>query len=154
MPGAVEALQRLTDTPWLKIVVTNQSGVGRGYYEEGDVKHFHNYMNESLKQRGASIDSFYYCPHHPEAPRKKYNRECECRKPKPGLLRQAGDDFDIDFTKSVLIGDSERDIQAGTAMGCRTLLLKDGESESSIQTEADKIVPDLATAIESVVSDS
>ena len=109
------------------MVVTNQAGVARGYYTCADVEHLHAYMNEELKKYGAEIDAFYYCPHHPhkgyagEIPELKI--DCDCRKPKPGMLLRAARELHIDLAASYMVGDGENDILAGNSAGCRSILL-------------------------------
>lgn len=90
------------------IVVTNQSGIARGYYIEKDMKKLHIYINELLREYGEHIDAFYFCPHHPDI-----KGECSCRKSKTGLIEQAIIDFDIDVKKSVLFGDKALDLECG-----------------------------------------
>ena len=127
LPGVPQALKQLKDAGYKLIVVTNQAGVARGYYTEEDVKILHQYMNQLLEKEGAEIDAFYYCPHHPhkgykgEVPELKI--ECDCRKPKPGMLLKAADDYNIDLSQSYMIGDGENDIKAGLAAGCKTILV-------------------------------
>lgn len=120
---ATEAIRLLNKSNFKVIVVTNQSGIGRGYYTEEDVQKLHHFMNKELGKYNAWIDKFYYCFHHPEAEIEKYRTNCECKKPNAGLLRQAINDFNIDPSQSFLIGDSLRDIEAGNTVGCGTILI-------------------------------
>ena len=108
------------------IVVTNQSGIARGYYTEGDVCALHQYMNQELTTAGAPILHFYYCPHHQEGIVSQYTKTCNCRKPKPGMILQAMVDYDIDKNRSFLIGDSKRDVEAAHAAGLRGYLFTGG----------------------------
>lgn len=121
LPGSVEGIKLLNMSNWLVIVVTNQSGIARGYYTEEDVRTFHNAMNEELEKYGAWIDAFYFCPHHPKEGIGKYRVSCECRKPRPGLILRAAMDFNVNLSCSWVIGDKETDIMAGKAAGCKTL---------------------------------
>jgi D-glycero-D-manno-heptose 1,7-bisphosphate phosphatase len=116
---AVDAIRRLNGTGYLVVVVTNQSGVGRGFYSEEDVRALHAYVQADLAERGGRIDAFYYCPHAPKA-------ACECRKPLPGMLLQAVQDLDIDRSRSFLIGDKESDLQAAEAANIRAELYQGG----------------------------
>lgn len=117
--GMPELIQKYNNEDYRVIVVTNQAGIAKGYYTETDMHRLHEYMNEQLyRYWGAHIDAFYFCPHHPD-----YTGECECRKPKPGMLLQAIRDFDIDVTQSVLYGDKPSDIQAGELCGIRSILV-------------------------------
>ncbi|GAW94070.1 D-glycero-beta-D-manno-heptose 1,7-bisphosphate 7-phosphatase [Calderihabitans maritimus] len=124
--GAPEAVKEMNDRGWLVFVVTNQSGVARGYYSEEDVGRLHRWMNEELKRRGAHIDAFYYCPHHPEVGRGIYRRQCLCRKPAPGLLQRALAEWPVDGERSLLIGDTPADVAAARAAGIRGLLFPGG----------------------------
>ena len=120
---AIEALRLLKSHGYKLIVVTNQSGVARGFYKESDIIRLHAYINQRLKQEGADIDHFYYCPHHPEAAVTAYRQVCSCRKPEPGLLLRAAAEHPIDMASSYCIGDKCRDVIAGKRAGCRTLLI-------------------------------
>lgn len=123
LPGVPEALRILKKQGFLLIVVTNQSGIARGFLDEARLKMIHSTIRTKLGQKGTDIDAIYYCPHLPNAPIREYAVSCDCRKPKPGLLLQASRDYDIDLTRSFLIGDSETDILAGKAAGCITILI-------------------------------
>ncbi len=115
--GAAEAVRLLNTAGYLVIVVTNQSGVARGFYDETAVKELHAYMREELAHNGARVDAFYYCPHHPEGTVAAYAVACRCRKPGIGLLERAARDFAIDRARSVLIGDTDADMEAARAFG-------------------------------------
>ena len=124
--GAVEAIRHCNDKGWLVIVVTNQSGVARGYYTEADVERLHAWMNEDLQKHGAHIDAFYYCPHHPHGSVPEYTKDCTCRKPKPGLVLQAIEEHHIDPAASVLIGDGDRDVECAERAGVRGVKYEGG----------------------------
>jgi D-glycero-D-manno-heptose 1,7-bisphosphate phosphatase len=126
IPGAPAAIRLLNEAGFLVIVVTNQSGVGRGYYDEAAVRRLHRFMDEELGRYGASVDAYYFCPHHPRHGIGDYLRECGCRKPLPGMLHEAAGDFPIDLAASFIIGDKIADIEAGLAAGCRPLLVRTG----------------------------
>lgn len=100
-------------------VITNQAGIGRGYYTEDEFYALNDYMIQQFQMRGLQIDKIYYCPHHPTEGLGRYLQECLCRKPKPGMILQASSEFDIDLHCSVLIGDKESDILAGKSAGVR-----------------------------------
>jgi len=117
--GAPEAVRLLNEAGYYVIVVTNQSGVARGYFDEGAVLRFHAHMRERLAEHGARIDAFYYCPHHPRGTVKEFAIACTCRKPLPGLLEQATGDWPIDLSKSFLIGDRDHDVAAAEAFHIR-----------------------------------
>lgn len=127
MPGAREAVRWCNDHGYLAIVVTNQSGVARGYFDEAAVQALHQWMQGELARAGAHIDAFYYCPHHPGHGVEPYRVECDCRKPKPGMVTAALAEWGIDPAASLLIGDKPRDIAAGEAAGVRSVLYSDGD---------------------------
>lgn len=120
--GAKEALKLAHDAGYELIVVTNQSGVARGYYKETDVQILHDFMGNELFKAGAPILHFYYCPHHKDGTIERYAVDCNCRKPKPGMILQAIKDFDVDVEHSLLIGDSQRDVDAAEAAGVKGYL--------------------------------
>ena len=123
IPGAIDAITALKKAGFLVIVITNQAGIARGYYDEADMTNLHTRINEELKAHGSAIDGFYHCPHHPEF---GAVRECECRKPMPGLIYKASQDFDIDLARSWLIGDKASDIHAGLTAGIKSILVLTG----------------------------
>lgn len=126
IPNAPAAIRLLNETGWKTIVVTNQSGVARGLYEESLVEEVHRRINDALKETGAVIDGFYYCPHHPEEGRPPYRQACSCRKPAAGMLFQAVRDFNIELETSYMIGDTARDMEAAAAAGVKGILVKTG----------------------------
>lgn len=130
--GAPEAVRLLNEAGLAVIVITNQSGVARGFFGEADVKQLHLHMQEQLRARGAHVDAFYYCPHHPQGTVAPYAVACDCRKPKPGLLEQAARDFAIDRKRSFLIGDKDDDIAAAQAFGTRGIKF-DAKTQSLVE---------------------
>lgn len=120
------AIRMLREKGYKIVVVTNQAGVARGYYSEADVKKLHCYMNEKLRQQGAEIDRFFYCPHHPEHGIGSYKIECCCRKPGTGMFEMAEQYFEVDKAHSWMIGDKLIDIEAGKNYGVRTILVGTG----------------------------
>lgn len=126
MEDAPQAIRWANQKGFLVIVVTNQSGVARGYFTEDDVLRLHEWMNEDLARAGAHIDAFYYCPHLPNGRVDAYAKECNCRKPKPGLIERACVDFDIDKEASIMIGDKPRDVECAEAAGVRGALYEGG----------------------------
>ena len=123
---APEAIKWLHDQGYLVIVVTNQSGIGRGLYSESDFLTFTEWIGDQLAALGTGIDATYYCPHHPTDGQGPYRRDCECRKPRPGLLLAACDDWPIDKTRSFAAGDSLRDLEAAHAAGVRAFQFEGG----------------------------
>lgn len=126
IPGSAEAIKLLNGNDFLVIVVTNQSGVAKGYFTEMDVTLFNESMEEKLREYGSYIDAIYYCPHHIEAKIEKYKINCDCRKPKPGMLKEAEKRFDIDLRQSFIIGDRLSDIDAGKCIGCKAIMVLTG----------------------------
>lgn len=119
IPGAAAAVRLLNDAGYYVIVVTNQSGVARGYYSEEAVKQFNVHLQDVLAAEGAHVDAFYYCPHHPDGAIKELAIRCRCRKPEPGMLEQAARDWPIDRDRSFLIGDKDDDLAAAAAFHIR-----------------------------------
>lgn len=122
MSGAIEAIKWFNNQGYWVFVVTNQSGIARGYYTDQDVVVLHAYMQEELQKCGAHIDQFYYCPHHVGGKVPEYTRECQCRKPKAGMLLQAMQEWSVDLNKSLMIGDKQSDIEAAQAAGIQGYL--------------------------------
>lgn len=139
IPGAPEAIRLLKEAGFLVIVVTNQSGIGRGYYDEAAVHRLHRYMDGELANFGTAVDAYYLCPHHPLHGIGDYRLECGCRKPLPGMLLEAAGDFEIDLAASFLIGDKAADMEAGLAAGCRPLLVRTGYGEKDALLLKDKV---------------
>lgn len=117
-------LRLLKERGYLLVVVTNQSGVARGMLTEKKLRSIHDYFRKLLAEQHVYLDGLYYCPFHPEAPVEKYRLDSDLRKPRPGMLLQAAAELDIDLSASWMIGDDDRDIRAGAAAGCRTILLE------------------------------
>lgn len=128
IPGAREAVAAFNRAGWLVIVVTNQSGVGRGYYAEDDVHALHARMQEDLAAAGARIDAFYHAPQHPEAPVEAYRHpDPPLRKPNPGMILRALEDWPIDREASLLVGDKGSDLEAAQRAGVRGVLFAGGD---------------------------
>jgi D-glycero-D-manno-heptose 1,7-bisphosphate phosphatase len=123
LPGISEALVQLGQLGYKLIVVTNQSGVARGITTEQTLKEIHEHLERLLERNGVKLDGIYYCPYHPDGNVKKYRRESDLRKPNPGMLLLASKQMDIDLTQSWMVGNSYRDIAAGSRAGCKTILL-------------------------------
>jgi D-glycero-D-manno-heptose 1,7-bisphosphate phosphatase len=130
--GAPEAVRLLNEAGLPVIVITNQSGVARGYFGEADVARFHAHMQDELRAHGAHIDAFYHCPHHPQGKVAQFAVDCDCRKPKPGMLERAARDFVIDRARSFLIGDKEDDVSAAQAFGARGIRF-DAKTQSLVE---------------------
>lgn len=121
--GATESLAQLRKMGFLLVIVTNQSGVARGFVTEEGLEKIHKKLKKMLAEDGALVDGLYYCPYHPEGTVEEYTQESDLRKPSPGMLLQAAEELDIDLSQSWMIGDSYRDVKAGKAAGCHTILV-------------------------------
>lgn len=145
--GVAEAIRKINESGYLAIIVTNQPVIARGEVSFEELEEIHNKMETLLGEKGAYLDAIYYCPHHPhkgyEGERFELKIDCNCRKPKPGMLLKASEDFNIDLSQSWMIGDSENDVKAGINAGCKTVLLSDGD-ESYGQTETVKSLNEFA----------
>lgn len=123
--GITDAISRYNQDGYLVVVVSNQAGVARGYYSESDVVALHEYADSLLLKFNARVDKWYYCPHHPEFGIGKYKTDCNCRKPKTGMLEQAIAEFDIDIKQSLLVGDKPWDMECGEKIGIRSIYVDD-----------------------------
>lgn len=155
IPGAPEAIKRLKDAGFLVIVVSNQSGVGRGYFDEQAVERLHRYLQSELAGHNTLIDAFYFCPHHPEKGIGNYKIVCDCRKGAPGMLLQAAIDYNIDLSRSFMVGDKLADIEAAENAGCQPILILTGygqrEKQKMIKDKVD-VCPDLAAAVKAILT--
>lgn len=132
IPGSVEAIKTLNRNNFKVIVVTNQAGVAYGYYTEEDMILFNKLMKEELESQGVHIDGIYYCCHGPTA-------NCDCRKPRSGMLLRAASDFNISLKKSWMIGDKKSDIDTGKTVGCMTVLVLTGHGTRELENYDDYI---------------
>jgi D-glycero-D-manno-heptose 1,7-bisphosphate phosphatase len=126
--GVGKAIKLLNNAGLKVVVVTNQAGVARGYFTEEMLIKIHQKMERELSKEGAFLDAIYYCPHHPDV-------SCYCRKPNPGMLKQAAHDLDIDLKESYVIGDKMTDLVPGIKMGCKTILVLTGRGKSVKKNE-------------------
>ncbi len=131
LPGAIEGLKILQDAGYLLIIVTNQSGIARGYYTEEQYRQLNCYMLSELGKQGVYIKDVFYCPHHPQATVELYRKNCNCRKPQLGLYYEAVEKWGIDLSKSWAIGDKERDCSICLSTKCRGILLSDDTTIAS-----------------------
>lgn len=136
IPGTAEALKCINSSEYLAIVITNQPVIARGECSVQELEEIHNKLETLLGKEGAYIDALYYCPHHPdkgfEGERPEYKIECGCRKPKPGMLLKAAEDYNIDLSQSIMIGDGKNDMEAGKAAGCQTILVDEQNTLLSV----------------------
>lgn len=136
LPGVVEAIKAINASGFLAIVVTNQPVIARGEVTYDQLQEIHNKMETLLGAEGAYLDAIYFCPHHPhkgyEGEMPELKIDCDCRKPKPGMLIKAAEEYNIDLSQSWMVGDGENDIEAGKASGCRTALIGDNDYNQDI----------------------
>ena len=137
--GASEAITRINDSGYLAIIITNQPIIARGEVTEEGLEIIHNKLETLLGNKHAYLDAIYYCPHHPDGgfkgERAELKIDCKCRKPKPGLILKAAKDFNIDLSKSFMIGDSSNDIIAGSAAGCKTCLISKNSKSKGLSPD-------------------
>ncbi len=129
-PYAIEAVRLLRRAGYLAVVVTNQAGVAKGIFPESFVAEGRRYLADRFAEGGEAFDGYYYCPHLPDAKIEAYRRDCQCRKPRTGMVDQAARDLDIDLGRSVVIGDKWIDVQLGHNAGARGILVKTGYGAS------------------------
>lgn len=132
--GSKEAVVYLNQLGITVVVVTNQSGVARGYFTENDVRKLHHWMEIEIEKVGGKIDKFYYCPHLPGAKDKKYDIICECRKPKSGVMIQMMQEYHMNPAEIFVIGDNLRDIEAGERIGIKGYLFRGGNLLDFVRT--------------------
>ena len=145
-PNTAKAIKLLHEHGLKVIVVTNQSGIARGYFTEETLAQIHEKMKEELAKESAWVDDIYYCPHHPDD-------NCDCRKPKPKLVLQAAKEYDIDLKHSFVVGDLEIDIVLGKAVGCHTILISPNPEHGECKQETpDYTTSDLYQAARWIVS--
>ncbi|MCX7748467.1 MAG: HAD family hydrolase [Clostridia bacterium] len=142
-----QAIKLLNENGFKVIVITNQSGIARGYYNEEDVKKLHKHIDDQLNQYDAFIDAYYYCPHHPKYGKEPYRMDCICRKPKTGLIKMALQEFSLEKECSWFVGDRESDIRAGRKAGLKTVLLNSICTTGESSFNADFCVEDLICAV-------
>lgn len=124
--NAIIGLKQLAAAGFIFVVITNQSGIARGFFSEKHLQPVFTTIEYLLQQHGVFIEKFYHCPHHPDGSVPPYNVECVCRKPHPGMLLRAARELDIDLSESWMIGDILNDIEAGKRAGCHTVLIDNG----------------------------
>ncbi len=157
IPRAAEAVRRINARGFKTIVVTNQSGVARGYFTEERLQTLHEELIRQLKEEGAHLDAIYYCPHHPEGETSPYRVICDCRKPATGLLRKAAEELDVDLNASFLIGDHYSDVECAHRAGARGILLLTGHGQAAWsqrdqwQVAPDWVAEDLFAAVQWVL---
>ena len=145
LPTVPQAIRLLNQHGFKVVVVTNQSGVARGYFSKETLRNIHDKMSDELARQDANIDAIYYCPHHPDD-------NCQCRKPKTGLLTQAAMEHNIELSTSFMVGDTEIDIVSGNTVNCKTILVTTGPKRGEdVVTRPDYIAESLLDASQWII---
>lgn len=158
--GAAEAVRMLNESGIYAVVTTNQAGVARGYFTEDLIHVVHSRMRELLDRKGARLDAVYYCPHHPREGGPGYRLDCNCRKPRPGMIEQACRELQIDLSRSYMVGDKISDSEFGHALGLRTVMVLTGYGRGEYEYQRhqwkdtpDNIAKDLRAAVKWIMQD-
>ena len=151
-PWSIESVKLLNRAGFKVVVVTNQAGVARGLFDEDFIDEAHRFLDQKFGDGGAMIDKFYYCPHHPEASVEAYRCECDCRKPKAGMLWKAAQELQLELSHSFVIGDRLSDLRLGPAVGAKSVLVRTGYGETTARELTDDVevaytAPELMTAV-------
>jgi D-glycero-D-manno-heptose 1,7-bisphosphate phosphatase len=160
-PWSGRAIRAVNESPLLAVLVTNQAGVARGYFREEMIGRVHERLAEELARDGARLDAVYYCPHHPSAGEPPYRRQCDCRKPRPGLLLRAAEEHGIDLARSYVVGDKYTDVELAHSVGAAGILVLTGYGRGELEHQAhtwprrpDHVADDLAAAVEWALADA
>lgn len=155
LPRTAAAIRIINDSRFLAVIVTNQAGVARGYFREELIERVHERLGALLAEQGARLDGIYYCPHHPTVGDPPYRQECDCRKPRPGLVLAAARDLSIDVGRSFMVGDKHSDIRFAHALGIPGILVETGYGRGEIEQwsagweeRPDYVATDLLEAVE------
>ena len=136
-PFAAEAVRLLNEAGWLAVLVTNQAGVARGYFREELIGEVHALLTSELERGGAHLDAVYYCPHHPTVGDAPYRLDCDCRKPRPGLIRRAAAELGLDLAGSWMVGDRYGDVELARNAGTRAALVLTGYGRGELEYQSD-----------------
>lgn len=152
LDGVFDACLRMRRAGYRLIVITNQAGIARGYYSEEDFRSLTNWMLAEFRRHGVEIDAVYHCPHHPRHGLGEYRRDCDCRKPAPGMILRAAAEHSLDLPRSVLVGDKTTDVEAGRAagVGCCVLVRSGHPLDEADVAAADSVfenLPEVASAL-------
>lgn len=160
LPRSGEAIKLLNEKGIKAMLATNQAGVARGYFPEERIKEVHEKLQNLLKAEAAYLDAIYYCKHHPDVGEGEYNKDCNCRKPEPGMLKQGAKEFDLDLTKSYMIGDKISDVEAAKQVNAKGILVLTGYGlgvyeyeQDSWTVQPDYVAEDLYDAVEWILTD-
>ena len=157
-PYAAEAVKLLNEAGWLAVLVTNQAGVARGYFAEDLISEVHAALTGELERGGARLDAVYYCPHHPSVGEPPYRQDCDCRKPRPGLVRRAADELNVDLTRSWMVGDRYGDVEMARNAGLRSAFVLSGYGRGEWEyqrtrwpDQPDLVAEDLLAAVREIL---
>ncbi|MFP3982389.1 MAG: D-glycero-beta-D-manno-heptose 1,7-bisphosphate 7-phosphatase [Desulfurivibrionaceae bacterium] len=160
LPGVAEAIKKLNEADIPVVVVTNQSGLARGYFPEKLLDAVHDSMRKELADRGAHVDSIYICPHHPEAKEEKFRKNCSCRKPGKGLFIQAAEDMSLDLSRSYVVGDRWSDLESAANCGAVGILVLTGYGRGELEyigetrsIQPARVAEDLISAVDWILED-
>lgn len=160
-PWTPEAIRLINRSGFLAVVVTNQSGVARGYFDEELVHEVHGFLKKILEESGARLDGIYYCPHYPEGTGNSYRRPCDCRKPKPGMMLRAESELGVDLRRSYIISDQYRDLEMGWSVGARAVLVLTGYGRGNYEhlrgswpRQPDRVAENVFSAVAEIVEEA
>ena len=146
LENSPDAIRLLNEKGFRVFITTNQSGIARRMFGVSELEAVHLKVVAMLAVAGATIHGIYYCPHHPDGNDAMYSQECGCRKPQPGMLEQAAREHDLDLKRSFMVGDTDRDLQAGKRAGAKSILVLTGKGKETKQDGADYVATDLLDA--------
>ncbi|MFC1771489.1 D-glycero-alpha-D-manno-heptose-1,7-bisphosphate 7-phosphatase [Candidatus Margulisiibacteriota bacterium] len=153
--NALAALKILQENGFLLIIITNQSGIARGIIKPEEFYAVQHHLLDLLSEKGIAIKGYYFCPHHPEAEKEEYKKDCTCRKPEPGMLLLAAKEHNISLTDSFMIGDKAADVEAGKKVNMKSILVKTGYGQKSLgdlkKVQPDYIADDLLDAVKNFI---
>ncbi|MGD8875347.1 MAG: D-glycero-beta-D-manno-heptose 1,7-bisphosphate 7-phosphatase [Gammaproteobacteria bacterium] len=154
LDGVFDACLEMSKAGYRLIIITNQAGIARGYYTEDAYHQLTNWMLGEFRRHGSKIDAVYYCPHHPLHGIGRYRRDCNCRKPAPGMILRAASEHSLDLSRSILVGDKATDIEAGrvAGVGCCILVLTGHSPGNAGRVKADRVYADLAEVANALVN--
>ena len=160
LPRAAAAIRLLNERQVVAVVVSNQSGLARGYFPIEVLQEVHDRMNQELAAHGAHVDGIYYCPHHPEAKEAEFRKNCDCRKPKTGLFDRAAAELDLDLARSYVVGDRFSDLKAAARIGAKGVLVLTGYGRGDLayvgpglDIKPDHVAEDLYAAVQWILAD-
>ena len=151
-PEAIDGMRKLQEAGYALVIITNQSGIARGYFDEVALKSVNTLLVAILKEQGIDIEAVYYCPHHAKGVVEEYAVDCECRKPRPGMLLRAAKEYGIDLAASWMVGDRPADVGAGLAAGCRTIRVLTGPAPIADGPASDAIAHNVSEAADIILA--